>query len=55
MQPNNNLYEDVVRIYQKLTKNSDPEKFFSEFYHKIVLQSQKYVGVKKSAVNVDYY
>ena len=46
MQPNNNLYEDVVVIYQKLTKNSDPEKFFSEFYGKIVLQSEKYVGVK---------
>ena len=29
MQPNNNLYQDVVVIYQKLTKNSDPEKFFS--------------------------
>ena len=46
MQPNNNLYEDVVVIYQKLTKNSDPEKFFSEFYGKIVLESEKYVGVK---------
>ena len=46
MQPNNNLYEDVVVIYQKLTKNSDPEKFFSEFYGKIVLQSEKYVDVK---------
>ena len=46
MQPNNNLCEDVVVIYQKLTKNSDPEKFFSEFYGKIALQSEKYVGVK---------
>ena len=46
MQPNNNLYEDVVVIYQKLTKNSDPEKFFSKCYGKIVLQSEKYVGVK---------
>ena len=46
MQPNNNLYEDVVVIYQKLTKNSDPEKFFSEFYGKTVLESEKYVGVK---------
>ena len=54
MQPNNNLYEDVVRIYQKLTKNSDPEKFFSEFYGKIVLLSEKYVWCQKSAVNVDY-
>ena len=40
MQRNNNLYEDVVVIYQKLTKNSDLEKFFSEFYGKIVLQSE---------------
>ena len=40
MQRNNNLYEDVVVIYQKLTKNSDPEKCFSEFYGKIVLQSE---------------
>ena len=46
MQPNNNLCEDVVVIYQKLTKNSDPEKFFSEFYGKIALQSEKNVGVK---------
>ena len=46
MQPNNNLYEDLVVIYQKLTKNSDPEKFFSEFYGKIVPESEKYVGVK---------
>ena len=46
MQPNNDLYEDVVVIYQKLTKNSDPEKFFSAFYGKIVLESEKYVGVK---------
>ena len=46
MQPNNNLYEDVVVIYQKLTKHSDPEKFFSAFYGKIVLESEKYVGVK---------
>ena len=46
MQPNNNLYEDVVVIYKKLIKNSDPEKFFSEFYGKIVLQSEKYVDVK---------
>ena len=45
MQPNNNLCEDVVVIYQKLTKNSDPEKFFSAFYGKIVLESEKYVGV----------
>ena len=29
MQPNNNLYEDIMVIYQKLTKSSDPEKFFS--------------------------
>ena len=29
MQPNNNLYEDIMVIYQKLTKNSDPEKFCS--------------------------
>ena len=36
MQPSNNLYEDVLVIYQKLTKNSDPQKFFSEFYGKIV-------------------
>ena len=42
----NNLYENVVVIYQKLTKNSNPEKFFSEFYGKIVLESEKYVGVK---------
>ena len=46
MQPNNNLYEDVVVIYLKLTKNSNPEKFFSEFYGKIVLESEKYAGVK---------
>ena len=46
MQLNNNLYEDVVVIYQKLTKNSNPEKFFSKFYGKIVLGSEKYVGVK---------
>ena len=46
MQPSNNLYEDVLVIYQKLTKNSDPQKFFSEFYGKIVLQIEKYVGVK---------
>ena len=46
MQPNNNLYEDVVIIYQKLTKNSDPENFSSTFYGKIVLESKKYVGVK---------
>ena len=46
MQPNNNLYEDVVVIYLKLTKNSNPEKFFSDFYGKIVLESEKYAGVK---------
>ena len=46
MQPNNNLYEDVTAIYQKLTQNSNPEKFFREFYRKIVLESEKYVGVK---------
>ena len=46
LQPNNDLYEDVVVIYQKLNKNSDPEKFFSAFYGKIVLESEKYVGVK---------
>ena len=46
MQSNNNLYENVVVIYQKLTKTSDPEKFFSEFYGKIVLQSEKNDGVK---------
>ena len=45
MQPNNDLYEDVVVIYQKLTKNSDPEKFFSAFYGKIFLESEKQVGV----------
>ena len=46
IQPNNNLYEDVVVMYQKLTKNSDHEKLFSKFYGKIVLESEKYVGVK---------
>ena len=46
MQPNNNLYENVVVIYPKIAKNSDPEKFFNEFYGKIVLQSEKYFGVK---------
>ena len=46
MQPSNNLYEDIVVIYQKLTKTSNPEKFLSKFYDKIVLQSEKYLGVK---------
>ena len=46
MQPNNDLYEDLVVIYQKVTKNSDPEKFLSAFYGKIVLESEQYVGVK---------
>ena len=46
MQPSNNLYEDIVVIYQKLTKTSNPEKFFSKFYDKIVLQSEKYLGLK---------
>ena len=47
MLPNNNLYEDVVVNYQKLTKNSDPEKFFSEFYGKIVLCKVKNMLVSK--------
>ena len=46
MQPNNNLQENVVVIYQKCTKNSDPEKLSNDFYGKIVLKSEKYVGVK---------
>ena len=46
MRPNNNLYEDVVVIYEKHPKISDLEKFFSAFYGKIVLKSKKYVGVK---------
>ena len=46
IQLNNNLYVDVVVIYEKLTKNLFPEKFFNAFYSKIVLKSEKYVGVK---------
>ena len=46
MQSNKSLYEDIVVMYEKCTKNSDPEKFFSAFYGKIVLKNEKYVGVK---------
>ena len=46
IQLNNNLCEDVVVIFEKLTKNLVPGKFFSAFYSKIVLKSEKYVGVK---------
>ena len=46
MQPNDILYEDVMVIYENRTKHSNPEKFFSAFYGKIVLRSEKYVGVK---------
>ena len=31
MQPNNNLFENLVVIYEKLFKDSDPEKFSSAF------------------------
>ena len=34
MQSNNSLYEGIVVMYEKLTKNSDPEKFFSAIYGK---------------------
>ena len=46
IQLNNNLYEDVVVIFEKVTKNLVPGKFFSAFYSKIVLKSEKNVGVK---------
>ena len=46
MQANNNLYEDALVIYGKLTKISDPEKIFNGRYGKIVLESEKYVAVK---------
>ena len=46
MQANNNLYEDALVIYGKLTKISNPEKIFNGRYGKIVLESERYVGVK---------
>lgn len=33
----NNLYEDVVGIYENFTENCDHEKFFSAFYGESVL------------------